>query len=536
MRKKNRGSYYTSSALADIMVKHSLTHFWRKGDVSILEPSCGDGVFIESVNTLLKPNRNRKHSMDAVELNKPASKKAKKRPRDKVKRLNVIQGDFFSFLKGKPRKKYDLIIGNPPYVVKKRLTKSAVKDCEEVYKYAGLSKKLFHNLWAAFLAASIERLTGRGMLAFILPAEFLQVKFAKEIREVLSSKFSRIEVVTFKEIVFNEIGQDTIVLFCYKKHREQGLFFSHSKNILELSKKPLSFKEGAHLACATFKWTGHILNQKEVELLTKLKAKFSPVSEYCQAAAGIVTAANDFFIVSEETLEEYDLQSFAMPIIQKGAFVNGSVTFSKSCHSRIKDEGKPCYLLYFNDVPRSKFPKKAKEYLKLGEENKLPARYKCLNRDPWYSIPGVWKTEGFFFKRSHLYPKILSNKAGVMVTDSAYRIKMKKGYDMDSLVYSFYNSLTLSLSELEGRSYGEGVLELTPNEFKNLALPYVKIDKGKFKKFAHQFENKKNIDDILQVVDRYVLSQHYGLNSKDIETLATIQKKLKRRRLGRSYE
>jgi adenine-specific DNA-methyltransferase len=49
---------------------------------------------------------------------------------------------------------------------------------------------------------------------------------------------------------------------------------------------------------------------------------------------------------------------------------------------------------------------------------------------------------------------------------------MKEDYDLNSLIFSFYNTLTLLMSEIEGRYYGGGVLELIPSEFKKLPIPY----------------------------------------------------------------
>ena len=73
---------------------------------------------------------------------------------------------------------------------------------------------------------------------------------------------------------------------------------------------------------------------------------------------------------------------------------------------------------------------------------------------------------------------------------------MKKMYNIENLTYSFYNTFTLLMAEIMGRSYGGGVLELTPNEFKSLPVIYFDemID---FNKFSTMFSNKKDIVDIL---------------------------------------
>tara|TARA_B100002019_G_C20911627_1_gene423123 strand:+ start:92 stop:466 length:375 start_codon:yes stop_codon:yes gene_type:complete len=114
-----------------------------------------------------------------------------------------------------------------------------------------------------------------------------------------------------------------------------------------------------------------------------------------------------------------------------------------------------------------------------------------------------------------------------------YRIKMLEGNCIKSLVYSFYNSLSLSLVELEGRYYGGGVLELTPNEFKSIVVPYMPISNKDFSTFTKKFENKKSIEDIYSVTDQKILVDHYGLNLEQVQKLQSIKRKLTDRRLNK---
>ncbi|HWY12611.1 MAG TPA: type I restriction endonuclease subunit M, partial [Bacteroidia bacterium] len=148
-------------------------------------------------------------------------------------------------------------------------------------------------------------------------------------------------------------------------------------------------------------------------------------------------------------------------------------------------------------------------------------------RENWFVIPNISTVpEGFFFKRSHFYPKLLKNNADVLVTDSAYKIEMKKGYDINHLVYSFYNSLTLAFAELNGRYYGGGVLELTPSEFKGLPVPNVPISAKEFNSYTRLFENKTEILDILDFNDSYILNTSLNLSEEEIIKVKSICKKL----------
>jgi len=162
----------------------------------------------------------------------------------------------------------------------------------------------------------------------------------------------------------------------------------------------------------------------------------------------------------------------------------------------------------------------------------LPKRHKCGIRKNWYVIPNISKKpDAFFFKRSHLYPKLLKNNSNAFVTDSAYKVGMRNGYDLNSFIYSFYNTLTLLLSELEGRYYGGGVLELIPSEFKKLPIPYNEISNTQFDNFTTNFENKSDIEQILIQNDLNILHPTLGINNEDLLRLTEIRNKLKRKRL-----
>ena len=113
-------------------------------------------------------------------------------------------------------------------------------------------------------------------------------------------------------------------------------------------------------------------------------------------------------------------------------------------------------------------------------------RYKCQRRKPWYRIPIVEAGDGLFFKRAHIVPRLCVNEARVLATDTAYQIRMKDEFSIRGLCFSFYNSVTLLFAEIEGRFYGGGVLELTPEEFRGLPLTMLRPSVVEFGDFVEQ--------------------------------------------------
>jgi len=530
MNKKNTGSYYTPNYLAEFVVNRVFANFTgRKTTLQILEPSVGDGSFVKAIekNELLK-----KSQIKLTAIEKNGDELIKGESICKLASSEFIKQDF---LKYDTEKRFSIILGNPPYIKKNRLTNSQLTKCREIHFAENLSEKSVKNLWAAFVVKSNKLLKENGVLAFVLPSELLQVKFTEEIRTFLQANFQRLEIFTFNDLMFECKGQDTIVLFAYKKHSEAGVFYSKIANENHIINEQINLTKNDALITSNVKWTHHILSSEEIEFVEKIGNTLEKVSYYCNSKPGIVTAANNYFIVDRETEEKYNLSEYTSPIIQKGLFVNGSVVFDKKDYEELLESNHPAKIIIFKDSDKENFPEKVKEYIKLGEDQELQTRYKCKIRENWFVIPNIAeKPQGFFFKRCHHYPKILENSAEVFVTDSAYKIEMKEDFDIKSLIYSFYNSLTLTFAEMEGRYYGGGVLELIPSEFKKLPIPYIKTTEKQFEKYRVKFEEKENIGSILDIYDSKILRNTLDLTKDEIKKIQLIRKTLVNKRFRKN--
>lgn len=535
-KKKHTGSYYTPEYLADFIMAYVSPHFKGLKKISILEPSCGDGSFIRSFNKTKFPKSVQNITFQAVEKIKPELRKAREQAqinrKDNV-RFTFIKNDFLKFQSTATRR-YSFIAGNPPYIKKSLLNQTQIGLCESIHESAGLSINSVKNIWTYFLIRSCELLSEDGVLAFVLPAELLQVKFSVELRQYLINNFARTEIFTFDDLLFECKGQDTVLLIAYKQHRETGQYFTHISNVDELLTQSFVLAENKALETGEIKWTHHSITADELEFIYKIGNQLKRIDSYCDSKPGIVTAANDFFIVNEKTAKDYDLSEFLKPIIQKGYFVNGSVVFDRKEFENLVNEGKPTKVLAISDTQAKNLPGSVSNYLKIGVDKELQLGYKCSKRINWFVIPNISDaSDGFFFRRIHHYPKLLKNEANVLVTDSAYKVEMRDGFEINDLIFSFYNSLTLAFTELFGRYYGGGVLELTPQEFKKLPTPFLNISNSEFNSFRKAFEGKSSINEILIANDFEILNTALKLSLEDIQKLQLIREKLVSKRFRR---
>ena len=89
--RKLRGAYYTPLKLAEKMVEIFNTDL---SIATILEPSCGDGVFIDA---LIETNfMKRQNKVTAIEIEKNEAEKLSKKL-SSMANIRVVNGDFFEF-------------------------------------------------------------------------------------------------------------------------------------------------------------------------------------------------------------------------------------------------------------------------------------------------------------------------------------------------------------------------------------------------------------------------------------------------------
>jgi adenine-specific DNA-methyltransferase len=194
--------------------------------------------------------------------------------------------------------------------------------------------------------------------------------------------------------------------------------------------------------------------------------------------------------------------------------------------------------LNFKEIPYEKYNEKHQEYIKKGENEKENKGYKCKIRNRWYNIPSIWVPDAFFLRRSNLYPKFVLNKCSAVSTDTMHRMKFKDDIDPELILLSYYNSISFAFTEICGRSYGGGVLEILPKEMGSIILPKIaKIDidlkKSLLSVIDQVVRSGSNIESVLDIVDQEILVNLLGIEIELCQKCRMIWKKLRKRRLSR---
>ena len=143
-----------------------------------------------------------------------------------------------------------------------------------------------------------------------------------------------------------------------------------------------------------------------------------------------------------------------------------------------------------------------------------------------------------FLRRNNLYPKFVLNCCDAVSTDTMHRIKFNNGIMPERIVLSYYNSISFAFTEICGRSYGGGVLEILPGEVGNILVPVldsVPIEKARevLKEVDSIVRDGKDIELALDLVDNEILAAYLGIEEEICTATRKIWKKMQRRRLKR---
>ena len=136
-----------------------------------------------------------------------------------------------------------------------------------------------------------------GIIYFVLPFEFLQVQYAERLRNYLESQFNYIEITTFEEKVFKEIEQDICLVYLTNKPKIRPSITYKTYDNINNMKLISSSKISRHKPLK--KWSNSIINDKETSFLKELSKNYLKISELGEISPGIVTGANDYFILNK---------------------------------------------------------------------------------------------------------------------------------------------------------------------------------------------------------------------------------------------
>lgn len=208
--KKEYGFFVTPPSIISILLEKTKIHTSSTTINRILEPSCGS---CEIVSALIESGYYTSATIDAVEFNTTVYNSIKELTFNMT--VNIIHHDFLTY---EPERKYDLIIGNPPYFV---MSKDSVPTKYQSYVVGR------PNIFGIFITHAISMLSENGVLSFIIPKSFLNAAYYSKIRDYIKSTCVILDIIDFENNNdFLETQQATFGLIIQKKLSSSPCNFS----------------------------------------------------------------------------------------------------------------------------------------------------------------------------------------------------------------------------------------------------------------------------------------------------------------------
>lgn len=541
---KLRGGYYTSSAIADWLCAWAI----RSPKDRVLEPSCGDGAFLEAAAKRFSELGTRgpaiARQLTGVEIVAAEAEKARTRLLDALalRASGVVNNsDFFSWWQATEQPVFDAVIGNPPFIRYQTFPEPHRSLAMALMVEQGLKPNRLTNIWVPFVVAAVASLRPGGRLALVLPAELLQVTYASQLRSFLTDRFARIDIVACNELLFEKAEQEVVLLLAdgalatvsddnlcrvtMTEARTVGEITNRTPAIVLADAQPKTIRHDNE------KWLKYFLSEREITFMRALRdsGATANLSAHASVDVGVVTGKNEFFVLTSAQVEELGLEGFTSPLVSRSAHLKGAQV-GKADWNAMSAAGDRVHLLHLKSGEAKPTTALAK-YIRFGEGNEVHKGYKCSIRKPWYAVPSVWTPDGFLFRQIYDFPRVVLNQAGATSTDTIHRLTCKSDKP-ERVIANTYTWLTAASAEIEGRSYGGGVLELEPTEAERLlmpatlngAMPLTECDK---------LTRAGRLGEVLEENARIVLRGHMGLSEKDCLILRDIWAKMRDRRNAR---
>ncbi len=303
---KNKfGQYFTPEVVANFMIELADI----SANSSILEPSCGEGVFLKLLYDKGFDN------LTAFEI-------------DSTLAQDFSGVRYESFISAKIATKFDLIIGNPPYIRWKNLE----NDLKQELSSNPIWNKYFNSLCDylyIFILKSIELLNENGQLIFICPEYWMNTTHSISLRNYMVANGYFEEIYHFNETpIFDNVTVSIVIFKFVKSKKKSGKikvakFYANQKLTFETLQKlkfQVELKDAEYLKVTQFKTNERWLLQSDevreelsilennclkknqnslLNLFNQEKQEFHTIGEFCDIGNGLVSGLDKAFQIND---------------------------------------------------------------------------------------------------------------------------------------------------------------------------------------------------------------------------------------------
>ena len=254
-KRKKLGQYFTPKSIRELL----LSKLPKKDNADILDPACGSGEFLLSCKKYFKNPILYGFDIDKKLIN--ISSKL-------VKNASIKNFDFLNIDINK--KKYDYIIGNPPYF--------ELKLNEEIKKKYFYIIKGRVNIFSLFIKTGLDLLKDGGYLAYVVPPSMNNGAYFSKLREYIikNSSLEYLHIIDGADN-FHLANQKVMLIILKKTNSKKSSKYIFKKNGITIFTEDKKFLNKAYKNTVSLKdigytvKTGSIIWNEHKEKLTNDK-------------------------------------------------------------------------------------------------------------------------------------------------------------------------------------------------------------------------------------------------------------------------
>lgn len=329
-QKNENGIVFTPKYVSDFIVKQALDHIdTYSEELTIIDPGCGCGIFLISAIEYL----NKRFSVPISQIINKNIYGIDIIP-ENVRRCKFVL-EYYAKLKGDtcvvhPHifnadslktdwnilldvKRIDYVIGNPPYVNTHDMSKDTIAFLKS--SFSTTTSGVF-NIFYAFIEHSLKQIESNGFINFIVPNNFLSIKSAENLRQLLQSKGYIDTVIDFaNNMIFKPVRTYNCIIQASKAATEtmQYCVLADTDDI----EKSLAAIEYSSIAISELDKNGwNLVDPKTLRNLKKIEGQMVPIKDFIRT--GIATLRDNIYLVSKDDAGFYKKTSGKRFDIEEG--------------------------------------------------------------------------------------------------------------------------------------------------------------------------------------------------------------------------
>mgnify|MGYP001588244971 FL=1 len=524
---KEKGTVYTPEPITSYMIENTIkaAQIINNPYIRIVDPSCGTGnILICSFKLLKKLYKDNlksineknglilkeqeiddhiiKYNLFGFDIDDTALKILTIDLYDLSKGCiikNIFNNDFLVY---ENKCKYDIVIGNPPYVGKKFINNEYASFLKIRYKKVYRDKG---DLSYCFFEKALDDLNDGGKLTFITSRYFMESPSGEELRKALKEGYTIDKIIDFYGIrPFKNVGIDPLIMFI-TNHKTEDNQIEIIKPLAVKSKDRKEFYNNVFLKGGN-KFSTFFIEKKELDdkgwvlvdekvrtIINKIKQKKSTeLSNICNSYQGIITGCDKAFVLNNDTSLLKNIEKDIIKPWIKSSFIEKNKILRKDS-----------YLIYSDLICNPQEYNNAIAYIELHRE-KLSKRRECQKGiRKWYELQ--WgRNQNIFEGEKIVFPfKASSNRfaidRGSYFSADVYALTLKENvpftydfllYILNSKIYEFYFKTFV-------KKLGKDAYEYYPNNLMKLCIPEMKdyngMDENYLYDYFHFSEEEKEI-------------------------------------------